>query len=259
MEFTFQPIAYIRNESQEFYQVPYQVGILPEMTSVIEFESGQNFEAALSDLEGFDRIWVVFIFDKSITWKPKIQPPRGDKKVGVFASRSPHRPNPIGLSAVELVKIEGLKLYIRNHDFLDGTPVLDLKPYIPEVDCYPNSSNGWLSDIENTICYDLEILDEVQHKFDFLRDECGYDLFSLAEVNLRTNPLPRSNNRIKMVGDSLYTMAVKTWRLTYALEDNFIKLTRVSSGYDIDTIEGRTQSKWDDVWIHKRFLERFGE
>ena len=259
MEFSFKPVAFVKNTSCEFYQVPYQIGILPEMTSIIEFEVGKNFEAALKDLEGFQRVWIVFVFNKANNWKPRIQPPRGDRKVGIFASRSPHRPNPIGISAVELVKVDGLKLYIKNHDFLDGTPVLDIKPYIPEVDSYHNSTNGWLSEIDETVCYNLEIEDAVQEKLDFLKGSCGYDLLSLAEVNLRTNPLPRSNNRIKKIGESYYKMAIKTWRLSYSIEETSLYLKQINSGYDSETIEGKKQSNWDDVWIHQRFIERFGE
>ncbi len=122
------PIGFIRNNRQELYQVPYQIGLLNNMTSVIELEKGHNYEEALADLENFERLWVIFHFHKATSWKPKITPPRGNEKKGLFATRSPHRPNPIGISAVKLIKIDGLKIYIEDHDFIDGTPVLDIKP-----------------------------------------------------------------------------------------------------------------------------------
>ena len=259
MDYSFKPVAHIRNNCQEFYQVPYQVGVLPEMESVIEFEQGCNYEAALRDLEGFQRIWVIFVFDKAKTWKPLIQPPRGEKKVGVFACRSPHRPNPVGISAVELLKVEGRKIYIKNHDLLDGTPVLDIKPYIPEVDSYESSAVGWLSDVHETRPYELQIKDEIQQKLDFLKTVCGYDLLSLAEVNLRTSPLPRSNNRIKMISENKYEMAVKTWRIYYSLSEECVELNVLKSGYDLATLNGDKKSKWDDVWIHQKFQQKFGE
>lgn len=259
MEYNFEPVAYIRNDYQEFYQVPYQVGILPEMTSLIEFEKGCNYEAALKDLEGFQRVWIVFVFDKAKTWKPIIQPPRGDKKIGVFACRSPHRPNPVGISAVELLKVDGRKLWIKNHDLLDGTPVLDIKPYIPEVDSYEDSKMGWLSEVEPTVPYTLSITEGVTHKLNFLKTVCGYDLLGLAEVNLRTSPLPRSNNRIKALEGNYYIMAMKTWRLIYEITEQSITLKEIKSGYDQQTISGEKKSRWDDVWIHQKFLEEFGE
>ncbi|MCH2204831.1 MAG: tRNA (N6-threonylcarbamoyladenosine(37)-N6)-methyltransferase TrmO [Lentisphaerales bacterium] len=259
MEYSFKPVAYIRNDCREFYQVPYQVGILPEMTSVVEFENGCNYEAALKDLEGFQRIWIVFVFDKANTWKPLIQPPRGNKKVGVFACRSPHRPNPVGISAVELLKVEGRKLWIKNHDLLDGTPILDIKPYIPEVDSYENSEMGWLSEVEATVPYELQPSEKVRERLQFLKDSCGYDLLGLAEVNLRTSPLPRPNNRIKQQSDGSYKMAMKTWRLIYQITDRKLFLNEVKSGYDQETLSGEKKSRWDDVWMHQKFLEEFGE
>ena len=249
-------MAYIRNQCSEFYQVPYQVGVLPEMTSIIEFEKGLNFEVALGDLEGFERIWVIFVFDKVKSWKPMIQPPRGDRKVGVFSCRSPHRPNPIGMSAVELVKIEGCRLFIRNHDFLDGTPVLDIKPYIPEVDSYENSKLGWLGAVSETRAYELVFNERVKREINFLANN-NYDLLSLAEVNLRINPLPKPNNRVKCIDDSLYVLAVKTWRVLYRLEESKVLVENVISGYDEDTLLGKKSSKWDDVWLHRKFKNEF--
>ena len=104
-----------------------------------------NFEAALEDLSGFERIWVIFKFHLNETWNPKVSPPvisPAGRKVGVFASRSPHRPNPIGMSCVELTGVEKRRIYIRNFDMLDGTPVFDIKPYIPAVDAFPGSAAG---------------------------------------------------------------------------------------------------------------------
>ena len=106
--FEFFPIAYVRNDRKELYQVPFQTGLINDFDAVIEFEKNQNYEEALKDLQGMERIWVIFAFHKAKNWKPKILPPRGDQKRGLFASRSPHRPNPIGMSAVRLKKIDGL-------------------------------------------------------------------------------------------------------------------------------------------------------
>jgi tRNA-Thr(GGU) m(6)t(6)A37 methyltransferase TsaA len=105
-------------------------------------ERNRNFEQALKDLEGFERIWVIYLFHLNDSWKPMVTPPRNKgKKVGVFASRSPHRPNGIGLSCVTLNRIEGLNIYISNSDILDGSPVLDIKPYLPWSDSFPDSKN----------------------------------------------------------------------------------------------------------------------
>ena len=100
----------------------------------LELFPGRGYEDALDGLGAWDYAWVLFVFHKNVEegrgWKPKVLPPRSDAKRGVFATRSPHRPNPIGLSAVKIERVEGLFVHVRDLDLLDGTPVLDLKPYV---------------------------------------------------------------------------------------------------------------------------------
>lgn len=111
-------------------------------------------EGVIEDLSGFARIWLIFAFHLSEGWKSSVKPPRGGPKRGVLATRSPHRPNSIGLSAVELVKIEGRRLHLRGVDLLDGTPVLDIKPYVPYADAFPDSKAGWIDELDARFgCY----------------------------------------------------------------------------------------------------------
>lgn len=105
-------------------------------------------EKVIQDLTGFDRIWLIFAFHLSEGWKSSVKPPRGGPKRGVLATRSPHRPNSIGLSAVELVAIEGRTLHLRGIDLLDGTPVLDIKPYVPYADAFPSAKAGWIDELD---------------------------------------------------------------------------------------------------------------
>jgi tRNA-Thr(GGU) m(6)t(6)A37 methyltransferase TsaA len=105
-------------------------------------------ELVLRDLEGFSRVWLIFCFHLSEGWKSQVKPPRGGPKRGVFATRSPHRPNSIGLSAVELVKVEHRTLHLRGVDLLDGTPVLDVKPYVPYADAFPDAKAGWIDELD---------------------------------------------------------------------------------------------------------------
>lgn len=97
----------------------------------------------LSDLDGFERIWLIYLFNRASPAKLKIVPFRDNVERGVFATRAPSRPNPIGLSVVRLLGVDGLMLRVADIDILDGTPLLDIKPYISEVDSYPNSRAGW--------------------------------------------------------------------------------------------------------------------
>ncbi len=119
---------------------------------ILKLNADSRFREALRHLEGFSHVWIVFTFHEHLDqeWRSTITPPRIDApgKVGVFASRSPHRPNPIGLSAVKLEKIDleakgGIEIHLSGVDLLDGTPVLDIKPYLPYVDCIPEAKGGW--------------------------------------------------------------------------------------------------------------------
>lgn len=107
-----------------------------------------QYTAALEDLAGFEYIWVISWLHLNQHWKPQVVPPRGPRVArGLFATRAPHRPNPIGLSALKLLRVEGNVLHVRGIDLLDGTPVLDIKPYVPYADAFPNAREGWLETI----------------------------------------------------------------------------------------------------------------
>nr|WP_320133437.1 tRNA (N6-threonylcarbamoyladenosine(37)-N6)-methyltransferase TrmO [uncultured Holophaga sp.] len=149
----FRPIAFVRSPYHDRIDAPHQA-VVVEGT-----ESGRTEEAvilledripekALRCLEGFQRIWVIFAFHRSQGWAPLVKPPRGRGRKGVLATRSPDRPNPIGLSALELVAVEGRTLRVRGVDLLDGTPILDIKPYVPYADAFPDSVAGWIDEVD---------------------------------------------------------------------------------------------------------------
>ena len=107
-----------------------------------------EFQEALADLEGFERIWLLCWLDRASVFKPRVKPYMDDKLRGLFATRAPSRPNPIGLSCVKLLSIEGNKLHVAEIDILDRTPLLDIKPYIAKVDCFAVKCSGWLDTIK---------------------------------------------------------------------------------------------------------------
>ena len=151
--FSMQAIAHVRSPDRARIDAPHQAtdSVGTETGTVaearIEFVPGFPPEA-LADLGGFARIWLVFVFDRSEGWTPRVRPPRGGGKRGVLATRSPHRPNPIGLSAVELLGVEDGALRVRGLDLLDGTPVLDIKPYVPYADAFPGAAAGWIDALD---------------------------------------------------------------------------------------------------------------
>jgi len=149
---TFTPIGVVRSPYQEKFAIPRQPG-LAMVDATIELTPLYADPAAVEGLEQFSHLWVIFVFhavdaQRLGEWRPQVRPPRlgGNEKLGVFATRSTHRPNPIGLSVVELLRIdtnEGVKLHIRGADLLDGTPVLDIKPYLPYADAIENARAGF--------------------------------------------------------------------------------------------------------------------
>jgi tRNA-Thr(GGU) m(6)t(6)A37 methyltransferase TsaA len=149
---TFRSIGVIHTPFTEKFGDPRQSLMMDEARGVIRLARDPHFATALKGLEGFSHLWIVFVFDQNgdKPWKPTIEPPRegGPRRVGVLASRSPHRPNPIGLSAVRLDRIdfdapEGVEIHVSGVDILDGTPVLDIKPYLPYADAIPDAKSGW--------------------------------------------------------------------------------------------------------------------
>ena len=149
----FSVIARIRSDFATKFGVPRQSGLVDALESTIVFEPEYRNADALRGLEGFSHIWLIWVFDKAVrdTWSPTVRPPRqgGHTPMGVFSTRSPFRPNPIGLSCVRLAGIEetaeGTVLRIRGADLMDGTPILDIKPYIPYADCKPEALGGFAS------------------------------------------------------------------------------------------------------------------
>ncbi len=149
---SFRPIGVVHSPYTERFGTPRQPPITEQVlgdqtqAGVIELHRGHNFEQALRDLDGFERIWVLFVFHLNSGWNPMVRPPRGPGgKQGLFATRAPHRPNPIGLSCLQLDRIDGRKVYVRGIDILDQTPVLDIKPYVPYADAFPDARAGWLT------------------------------------------------------------------------------------------------------------------
>jgi len=148
-----QPIAYARSPYTQRIDAPHQATVVAgtataaQADAVIAFVDGFPAEA-FRDLAGFERIWLVFAFHRSQGWKAEVRPPRGGGKRSVLATRSPHRPNAIGLSAVELLAVEDGALRVRGMDLLDGTPILDIKPYVPYADAFPDARAGWIDAID---------------------------------------------------------------------------------------------------------------
>lgn len=145
------PIGYIRSDFKEKFGVPRQSGRAPSLTASVEFYPEYAVEDAFREIEGFSHLWLLFDFSatRDKGWNATVRPPRlgGNQRVGVFASRSPFRPNHIGLSCVKLERVEktakGVRLLVSGADLIDGTPILDVKPYLPFADCIQSAVGGY--------------------------------------------------------------------------------------------------------------------
>lgn len=145
-------IARIRSDFPTKFGIPRQSGLVDELRATVVFEPEYRNPDALRGLEGFSHIWLIWQFSQAVrdTWSPTVRPPRlgGNARMGVFATRSPFRPNPVGLSCVRLAGIErdaelGPVLVVAGADLMDSTPILDIKPYVPYADCHPEASGGF--------------------------------------------------------------------------------------------------------------------
>ena len=157
------PIAHIRSDFSEKFGIPRQSGLVEELTAAVVFEPPYRVPDALRGVEGFSHLWLIWEFSQARRegWSPTVRPPRlgGNKRLGVFATRSPFRPNPLGLSCVRLVEVRqdralGPVLVVAGADLLDGTPIYDIKPYLPYADCKPDAVGGFASQPKGT---DLEV------------------------------------------------------------------------------------------------------
>lgn len=152
--FSFEPIGIVRSCYSGKFGIPRQPRLVPAAPSRLELFPAYSRQEAFAGLDGFSHLWLIFVFHDGVgaNWKPTVRPPRlgGRRKVGVFASRSPYRPNPVGISAVEYLGIERNedKLYLKlgGVDLLDGTPVLDVKPYVPYADSIPDAQAGFAAE-----------------------------------------------------------------------------------------------------------------
>lgn len=160
-------IARIHNDFPTKFGLPRQASLAPSLRAKIVFEPAYRVAEALRGLEGFSHIWLIWEFSESQGWNPTVRPPRlgGNVRMGVFATRSPFRPNPIGLSCVRLESIEdddadGRVLIVSGADLMDGTPIYDIKPYLPGVDAHPEAKDGFVGANRQTLL-DVELAPEL--------------------------------------------------------------------------------------------------
>ena len=227
------PIGKFYGDAVYKYDAPRQGRLFAGHPGRIELAPGRNFEMALRDLEGFERIWVIFQFHENEGWRPTTRPPvppKGKDRVGTFASRSPYRPNPIGLSCVRLLKIDGLTLFVDEADLLNGTPVLDIKPYIPMADAFPDAKAGWVEEQVGDLGT-VEMSDEFSAQHRWIAEHSDFDLESFAQVQLS-----------------------RGIHFRYSELERKVVLLRITSGYSAEDLKPGAEDKYGDKQLHRDFI-----
>ena len=258
------PIGIIRTPYSEKYHAPRQPGAGNEsIEGIITLYPHQNFEQALHDLEGFERIWILSWFHKNTDWRPKVLPPRsGRTKRGVFATRSPHRPNPIGISVCKLLGVKGLTITVENPDLLDGTPILDIKPYIAYAEAFPDSRAGWLDALQKTESpYHVTVKKLAKEQTDWLESKHDIHLLGRAIDTLSHDPFPHSFRRIKSLSSGGYVMGAKSWRVLFSVKDTEVRIERIQSGYPPEALARSKKEKTlvHDEQAHREFQKKWKE
>jgi tRNA-Thr(GGU) m(6)t(6)A37 methyltransferase TsaA len=258
--YTFDPIGVVHSPFVERMQAPRQAPVASDVAATIELVAGLGYEWAVEDLGSWEYLWVLFVFHRNVedgrTWKPKVLPPRSETRRGVLATRSPHRPNPIGLSAVRLERIEGLTLHVRNVDLLDGTPVLDIKPYVAYADAYPAAGAGWLESNDPRPAWAVEFEARSIAALAWLLER-GVDLQPEIVSALSLGPQPHPYRRIRATRDGM-SLGLHDWRVDFLVDGSRIVVREVHTGYKPRQLaEGDVAGPAGNLELHTAFFERW--
>lgn len=235
---TLRPIGYVRTAQRLKFAARHQPVDTAEERHTLELLPGGDYELGLRDLAGFDRIWLVWWFHRNETWRPLVLPPRGPaRRRGVFATRSPHRPNPLGLTPVRLLGVEGLTLHLGPCDLVDGTPVFDIKPYVPAYDVFPEAKAGWIDEVDAAMAepprYAVVWTAEAEAQAAWLREHHGIDFTARLRELLERDPTPHRTRRIGRRADGTLEIGCGAWRAVFTLVAETVTIVALESGYPL--------------------------
>lgn len=230
---TLAPIGVVHAAHDIKLAAPRQPVATQGSQGIIELYPGRNFEHALEDLARWERLWVIFWFHRNQGWRPKVLPPRStDGRKGVFATRSPHRPNPLGLSVVRLDRIDGLRLHVRDVDMLDGTPVLDIKPYVAYADAFPEAGQGWLEPPRDPrAAFTVAFEARAEQQLAWIAARSPVPLRERIATVLALGPAPHPYRRIRALRDGSMQLAVHDWRARFSVVANQVTVHEIRTGY----------------------------
>ena len=231
-----QPIGYIRTQKQVKFHARHQPVESAAEENVLELLPDCRYEEALQDLAGFSRIWLVWWFHRNQEWRPLVLPPRGpSKRRGVFATRSPHRPNPLGLTPVQLIRVEGRKLILGACDLVDGTPVFDIKPYIPAYDIFPGESAGWIEEVDKALAqppaFNVVYSKLAETQAEWLCVNWQIDFRPRMNELLARDPGLHRARRITRRSAGVFVIGCGAWRAVFSVEKKLVTVQEIEAGY----------------------------
>lgn len=252
------PIGVFHCSGKHPYDAARQGTVAVDSAGRIELDAGQNFEQALQDLEGFSHVWLLFDFHHNKAWKPLVQPPRGSRKVGVFASRAPYRPNNIGLTCVRLLSVAGRTVEVADHDLLDGTPILDIKPYLSYADSFPEATLGWLDEIEAPV-WTVTFSDAALARVRWLDCSGIACMEAFLVQQLSDEPFNRKRKRLRQLGEREWEIAYRTWRAHFTADGERCALIvdDITTGYTAEDLAA-DHDPYEDKAVHRAFAIQFG-
>ncbi|MBX7193783.1 MAG: tRNA (N6-threonylcarbamoyladenosine(37)-N6)-methyltransferase TrmO [Sandaracinaceae bacterium] len=247
-------IGTVRSPFHELAETPRQPRAAEGARGRIELVTGMGLDDAIADLAGWDYVWVIFWFHRAAPhFKAKVLPPRSERKRGVLSTRAPHRPNPIGLSVVRLISVEGHVLHVEDLDLVDGTPVLDVKPYVPWTDAIPSARTGWLEPPDGhkpggerpadpRPTWRVSFAPRADAQLAWMHTHgLGFDLRARIADALALGPQPHAYRRIKRDARGL-RIAVKEWYARFEIASDaageHLLVTSIESGRRPEEREG---------------------
>jgi tRNA-Thr(GGU) m(6)t(6)A37 methyltransferase TsaA len=259
---SLEPIGYIRTGKQVKFQALHQPSEQQPERNVLELVPGHNYEQALRDLAGFSRVWLIWWFHRAESWRPLVLPPRGpSQRRGVFSTRSPHRPNPIGMTPARLVGIEGLRLLLGPCDLLEGTPVLDIKPYVPAYDAFPESRAGWIEAVEALQSqpprFSVSWSALAQEQVQWLKVAWSVDFQQRVVDILGRDPSPHRTRRIRRLPGGDFEMGCGAWRVEFRVRDAAVEILAVKPSFPVRFLLEAWREEIPDREAQLAFLQRW--
>lgn len=259
---TLHPIGFIRAAKPLKFHAAHQPREDEPERNALELVPGHDYGLALRDLEGFSRVWLLSWFHRNTEWRPLVLPPRGPKqRRGVFATRSPHRPNPLGLTAVELIAVEKERLILGPCDLIDGTPVFDLKPYIAAYDAFPDAIGGWTAQVDAALAepprFTVALTPLAEAQAEWLAAQWSIDFRPRMLAALARDPSAHRTRRIRKRHDGRMEIGCGAWRGYFVVAGEQVRIEQLDAAFPAHWLTDAERTRVPDKAAQQAFLERW--